>query len=272
MGIHLLSLTLWCFWIGKNWPWFGLAWDHFWFATVDGGCIPGIIGLCVWLVGVRFSREQAFYLSYDASLTLRFIAGRFSPVMKWALAGNQCLPIIKEILGFNLQADSTRCCFVYCITAGFYWQVDFVGVVENLSSRLGKWCLAIAARNLAPRFIGYRTRPVTRCGFVVYSAVIAGICLGIVVTASCIITGRISPINSIEDGDLGSAVGGRGHLDYGAGELAHLLVKPTQNPFHSDMPGRLVVRFWADVRSCHPCIYQGLMGLLWAVTAKRKTL
>jgi len=73
----IVYLTLWCFLDGKNCVF--LAWHgSFWVRHVDGGFVPGLLGLCC-LAGWRFvlacTGRLPFY--YDASLNLPFIAAFF---------------------------------------------------------------------------------------------------------------------------------------------------------------------------------------------------
>lgn len=210
-------------------PWFWLGMDQFWFAMLMAVFVPGVLAFVFGWLAFR-SRVTGVYLSImTQALTYALLLAFFRNEM--GFGGNNGLTDFKEILGFDLQADSTRVS-LFIITA-LILAILFVVSQAILKSRLGKVVLAIRDSEARSRFIGYRTDRY-KVWLFVYSAVIAGIAGALYVPQVGIINpGEFSPINSIEM-VIWVAIGGRGTL-IGA-IIGALLVNYAKTRFTAIMP------------------------------------
>jgi urea transport system permease protein len=123
--------------------------------------------------------------------------------------GNNGLTDFKDVLGFDLQADTTRAALfalTATILAGAYLLCRFI-----VASRLGKVLISIRDQESRVRFLGYRVEYYKLFVFVV-SAVMAGIAGALYVPQVGIINpSEFAPGNSIEI-VIWVAIGGRGTL------------------------------------------------------------
>jgi len=126
--------------------------------------------------------------------------------------GNNGLTDFKDILGFNLQADTTRA-GLFALSA-LALAAGFCACRLITASRLGKACTAIRDQESRLRFVGYRVENIKLWIFT-FSAALAGIAGALYVPQVGIINPtEFSPLNSIEI-VIWVAVGGRASL-YGA--------------------------------------------------------
>ena len=140
------------------------------------------------------------------ALMLAFFRNNFG------FGGNNGLTDFKDILGFDLQSDTTRNFLFVCSALAVivsYFICRFI-----VQSRLGSLITAIRDSEGRARALGYRDENVKLFVFVV-SAMLAGVAGALYVPQVGIINpGEFSPINSIEL-VIWVAIGGRGTL-YGA--------------------------------------------------------
>jgi urea transport system permease protein len=126
--------------------------------------------------------------------------------------GNNGLTDFKDLLGFDLQADSTRIA-LFMISA-LALGIGYLACRAVVKSKLGRVAVAIRDAEDRTRFIGYRVEYVKLAIFT-FSAALAGVAGALYVPQVGIINpGEFSPLNSIEV-VIWVAVGGRGTL-YGA--------------------------------------------------------
>ena len=126
--------------------------------------------------------------------------------------GNNGLTDFKDILGFSLQADSTR--LALFVISGVVLAIGYLSCRALVKSRLGKVAVAIRDSEDRTRFIGYKVEHVKLAIFT-FSAVLAGIAGALYVPQVGIINpGEFQPLNSIEV-VVWVAMGGRATL-YGA--------------------------------------------------------
>ena len=145
--------------------------------------------------------------------------------------GNNGLTDFKDVLGFDLQADTTRA-GLFVLTAlsvaAAYLACRFI-----IASRLGKVLIAIRDAESRVRFLGYRVEHYKLFVFVV-SAVMAGIAGALYVPQVGIINpSEFAPANSIEI-VIWVAIGGRGTL-HGA-ILGAILVNYLKTYFTGAIP------------------------------------
>ncbi len=123
--------------------------------------------------------------------------------------GNNGLTDFKDILGMNVQADSTRA--ILFAASAIALALGVVVTAAITSSQLGKLMVAVRDAESRTRFLGYRPEMVKLFAFTV-SAVMAGIAGALYVPQVGIINpGEFDPGNSIEV-VVWTAVGGRGTI------------------------------------------------------------
>jgi len=194
----------------KELPWFWHGFDNFWFAMIMVALVPGILAFVFGALAFR-SRVTGAYLSIiTQALTYALMLAFFRNEL--GLGGNNGLTDFKDILGFDLQADSTR--IALFVLSAVALGLGYLSCRAIVVSRLGKVALAIRDAEDRVRFIGYRVDRVKLAIFT-FSAVLAGIAGALYVPQVGIINpGEFSPLRSIEL-VVWVAIGGRTTL-YGA--------------------------------------------------------
>lgn len=201
------------FMVFLNWPelpWYWQGFDQFPFMLLMMFLAPGILAFVFGWLAFR-SRVTGVYLSIITqamtyALMLAFFQNNFG------FGGNNGMTDFKEILGFNLQADSTRnALFVASAVALLIGYAICRFIVQ---SRLGSLTMAIRDAESRVRFMGYRDEHIKLFIFVI-SALLAGLAGALYVPQVGIINpSEFAPIRSIEL-VIWVAIGGRGTL-YGA--------------------------------------------------------
>jgi len=198
------------FMVFLNWqdlPWFWYGFDMFWFAAVMVVAVPGLLAFVFGWFAFR-SRVTGVYLSIiTQALTFALLLAFFRNDM--GFGGNNGLTDFKDILGFDIQADSTRAgLFVASCVALALGYVIASAVVR---SKLGKVLIAVRDAESRTRFIGYRVEMYKLFVFTL-SAAMAGVAGALYVPQVGIINpSEFAPANSIE-AVVWVAVGGRGTL------------------------------------------------------------
>ncbi len=235
-------------------PWFWQGMDQFWFAMLMAVVVPGLLAYVFGWLAFR-SRVTGVYLSImTQALTYALLLAFFRNEM--GFGGNNGLTDFKDILGFELQSDSTRVA-LFLVTA-LMLSLTLVTSHWIMKSRLGKVIVAIRDGEPRARFMGYRTEQY-KVWLFVYSAVIAAIAGALYVPQVGIINpGEFSPINSIEV-VIWVAVGGRGTL-IGA-VIGALLVNYAKTRFTAIMPDGWLFALGALFVLVTLYLPKGLMGL-----------
>ena len=220
------------FMVFLNWqelPWFWQGFDHFGFAVVMIFLVPAMLAYIFSYLAFR-SRVTGVYLSIiTQALTYALMLAFFRNEM--GFGGNNGLTDFKDILGFDLRADSTRIALFLASAAAL--AIGYIVSRMIVSSRLGLACVAIRDAESRSRFIGYRVENIKLWVFV-FSAVLAGIAGALYVPQVGIINpGEFSPLHSIEL-IIWVAIGGRGTL-YGA-VVGALLVNYSKTYFTAALP------------------------------------
>lgn len=220
MGMHLMreigsrgvygNPVLPDFMVFLNWeklPWFWYGFDQFWFALAMVVLVPGALAFVFGFLAFR-SRVTGVYLSIiTQAMTFALMLAFFRNEM--GFGGNNGLTDFKDVLGFDLQADSTRIgLYLLSVLALAAMFLMCRGIVL---SRLGKVLIAVRDAESRTRFIGYRVEHYKLFVFTV-SAMMAGVAGALYVPQVGIINpGEFAPANSIE-AVVWVAVGGRGTL------------------------------------------------------------
>lgn len=201
------------FMVFLNWselPWYWYGFDHFTVALIMIFFAPGILAFVFGWLAFR-SRVTGVYLSIITqamtyALMLAFFQNNFG------FGGNNGLTDFKDLLGFNLQEDSTRCGLF--IASSIALLLGYASCRYIIQSRLGSLAMAIRDSESRVRFMGYRDEHIKLFVFVV-SALLAGVAGALYVPQVGIINpSEFAPIRSIEF-VIWVAIGGRGTL-YGA--------------------------------------------------------
>ncbi|CAN0444986.1 unnamed protein product, partial [Phaeothamnion confervicola] len=154
------------------------------------------------------SRVTGVYLSIiTQAMTFALMLAFFRNDM--GLGGNNGMTDFKEILGFSVQADSTRAAL--CFASAFTLALGLIASAAIVGSRFGKALTAVRDAESRMRFLGYRVEGYKLFVFV-FSAAMAGVAGALYVPQVGLINpSEFSPANSIE-AVLWVAVGGRGTL------------------------------------------------------------
>ncbi|HEV7275288.1 MAG TPA: urea ABC transporter permease subunit UrtC [Devosiaceae bacterium] len=188
-------------------PWYWLGFDMFWVAALAIVLVPGLLAFVFGYLAFR-SRVTGVYLSIITqamtfALMLAFFRNDFG------FGGNNGLTDFKEILGFPVQAATTRGALFAASAVTLALAVLACSAIVN--SKLGKVMVAVRDAESRARFLGYRVENVKLFAFTV-SAIIAGIAGALYVPQVGIINpGEFAPENSIE-AVIWVAVGGRGTI------------------------------------------------------------
>ena len=246
------------FMVFLNWtelPWFWYGFDQFWFAAIMIMLVPGFLAFVFGWLAFR-SRVAGVYLSImTQALTYALMLAFFRNEM--GFGGNNGLTDFKELMGFDLQADSTRVALLICsaLTLGAaYLLSQFI-----LSSKYGRVIEAIRDGESRVRFVGYKTETY-KVWLFVYSAILAALAGALYVPQVGIINpGEFSPINSIEI-VVWVAIGGRGLL-YGA-ILGAILVNFAKTQFTGILPEAWLFALGALFVIVTVFLPKGVVGLL----------
>ncbi len=210
-------------------PWYWNGFDMFWFALLMVVLAPGILAFVFGWFAFR-ARVTGVYLSImTQALTFALMLAFFRNEM--GFGGNNGLTDFKDILGFDLQADSTR--IGLFLVSVLVLALAYLACRYIINSKLGRVVVAIRDAEDRARFVGYKVESFKLWLFV-FSAVLAGIAGALYVPQVGIINpGEFAPLNSIEM-VIWVAVGGRGTL-YGAAAGA-LLVNYGKTYFTAAFP------------------------------------
>lgn len=236
-------------------PWFWQGFDHFGFAMLMMLLVPGILAFVFGWLTFR-SRVTGVYLSIiTQALTYALMLAFFRNEM--GFGGNNGLTDFKDLLGFDLHADSTRVALF--LTTAVALAVAYCLSQLIMGSKFGRVIIAIRDSESRARFIGFKTERY-KVWLFVYSALLAAIAGALYVPQVGIINpGEFSPLNSIEV-VVWVAVGGRGTL-YGA-IVGALLVNYAKTRFTAVLPEAWLFALGALFIGVTVFLPQGIMGLL----------
>ncbi len=198
------------FMVFLNWrelPWFWQGFDQFWFAMLMVVAVPGLLAFGFGWFAFR-SRVTGVYLSIiTQAMTFALMLAFFRNDM--GLGGNNGLTDFKDMLGFPVQASSTR--IVLFLLSALALAGAYVLCRWIIASKLGKVLVAVRDAESRTRFLGYRVESYKLAVFTL-SAMLAGVAGALYVPQVGIINpSEFAPANSIEV-VIWVAVGGRGTL------------------------------------------------------------
>jgi urea transport system permease protein len=239
----------------KSLPWFWFGFDHFWFAVIMMAVVPALLAMVFGWLAFR-SRVTGVYLSImTQALSYALMLAFFRNDM--GFGGNNGFTDFKDILGFDLHADSTR--VVLLLVTALALAATYLACRRIVGSRAGRVIRAIRDAESRTRFLGYRVERYKLWVFV-FSAVVAGVAGALYVPQVGIINpSEFAPINSIEV-VIWVAVGGRGTL-YGAA-VGAMLVNYAKTFFTSALPEVWLYALGALFVMVTLFLPRGLIGLV----------
>jgi len=247
----------------KELPWFWHGFDHFGVMLIMVVLVPGLLAFLFGWLAFR-SRVTGVYLSIiTQALTYALMLAFFRNDM--GFGGNNGLTDFKDILGFDLQSDTTRVALLVISLIALI--VGYSVCQYIIHSKLGRVCLAIRDEESRIRFLGYRVEHYKLFIFVV-SAMLAGVAGALYVPQVGIINpGVFSPLFSIEI-VIWVAIGGRGTL-YGA-ILGAFIVNYASTYFTSALPEVWLYALGGLFVFVTLFLPKGVIGLLHTLRLKGK--
>jgi urea transport system permease protein len=217
------------FMVFLNWhalPVYWYGFNHFLYAALMILLVPGLLAFVFGWFAFR-SRVTGVYLSIiTQAMTYALLLGFFRN--DFGFGGNNGLTDFKDILGFNVQAETTRNALLVasCLAVA----IGFLICRAIVTSKFGKVLVAVRDAESRTRFLGYRVENYKLFVFTL-SACMAGVAGALYVPQVGIINpSEFSPGNSIE-AVIWVAVGGRGTLT--GAVLGALLVNYAKTYFTS---------------------------------------
>ena len=246
------------FMVFLNWKelpvyWYGF--QHFAYAALMVLLVPGALAFVFGWFAFR-SRVTGVYLSIiTQALTFALMLGFFRN--NFGFGGNNGLTDFKDILGFNVQVEGTRCTLFALSCLALI--AAFLICRAVVTSKLGKVLVAIRDAESRTRFLGYRVESYKLFVFTL-SACMAGVAGALYVPQVGIINpGEFAPGNSIE-AVIWVAVGGRGTLIGAA--LGAVLVNFAKSWFTAALPEVWLYALGALFVLVTIFLPQGIVGLL----------
>ena len=201
------------FMVFLNWeslPWYWYGFSNFGFALLMVMVVPGVLAYVFGWLAFRSRVTGVYFSIISQALTYALMQAFF--MNDFGFGGNNGLTDFKDILGFSVQADSTRSFLVFM--AAIVLCLSYLLCKFIVTSKFGRVLIAIREAESRSRFLGYRVEHYKVMIFV-FSAMLAGLAGAIYVPMmGAISPAEFSPINSIGIVIL-VALGGRGTL-YGA--------------------------------------------------------
>jgi urea transport system permease protein len=191
----------------KSLPWFWYGFNHFLIALAMMVLVPAALALVFGWFAFRSRVTGVYFSIITQALTYALMLAFFRNDM--GFGGNNGFTDFKDILGFDLHADSTR--VVLLVITAVALAASYLACRAIVESRAGRVMRAIRDAESRTRFLGYPVESFKLWLFV-FSAVVAGVAGALYVPQIGIINpSEFGPINSIE-AVIWVAVGGRGTL------------------------------------------------------------
>ncbi len=199
------------FMVFLNWKelpvyWYGF--QHFPYALLMVVLVPGALAFVFGWFAFRSRVSGVYFSIITQALTFALMLGFFRN--NFGFGGNNGLTDFKDLLGFNVQAETTRAALfsISCVAL----ILAFLLCRAVVTSKFGKVLIAIRDAEARTRFLGYRVESYKLLVFTL-SACMAGIGGALYVPQVGIINpSEFAPGNSIE-AVIWVAVGGRGTLN-----------------------------------------------------------
>jgi len=252
------------FMVFLNWkelPWYWYGFDSFWFAALMAVLVPGLLAFAFGWFAFR-SRVTGVYLSIiTQAMTFALLLAFFRNDM--GFGGNNGLTDFKDILGFDVQADTTRVGLF--AASGIALIAAYLLAQAIVTSKLGKILIGVRDAESRTRFLGYRVEHYKLFVWTL-SAMIAGVAGALYVPQVGIINpSEFAPANSIE-AVIWVAVGGRGTLVGAA--LGAVLVNGAKTIFTGILPEVWLFALGALFIAVTLFLPKGILGLANQIMTK----
>ena len=191
----------------KHLPVYWYGFQYFPYAALMVVLVPGVLAFVFGWFAFRSRVTGVYFSIITQALTYALMLGFFRN--NFGFGGNNGLTDFKDILGFNVQADTTRNALfsISCVAL----MLAFILCRAVITSKFGKVLIAIRDAEARARFLGYRVESYKLLVFTL-SACMAGVAGALYVPQVGIINpSEFAPGNSIE-AVIWVAVGGRGTL------------------------------------------------------------
>lgn len=254
------------FMVFLNWkelPWYWYGFDMFWFAALMAVLVPGLLAFAFGWFAFR-SRVTGVYLSIiTQAMTFALLLAFFRNDM--GFGGNNGLTDFKDILGFDVQSDTTRVGLF--AASGIALVAAYLLAQAIVTSKLGKILIGVRDAEARTRFLGYRVEHYKLFVWTL-SAMIAGVAGALYVPQVGIINpSEFAPANSIE-AVIWVAVGGRGTLVGAA--LGAVLVNGAKTVFTGVLPEVWLFALGALFIAVTLFLPKGILGLANQIMNKRR--
>ncbi len=254
------------FMVFLNWkelPWYWYGFDMFWFAALMAVLVPGLLAFAFGWFAFR-SRVTGVYLSIiTQAMTFALLLAFFRNDM--GFGGNNGLTDFKDILGFDVQSDTTRVGLF--AASGIALVAAYLLAQAIVTSKLGKILIGVRDAEARTRFLGYRVEHYKLFVWTL-SAMIAGVAGALYVPQVGIINpSEFAPANSIE-AVIWVAVGGRGTLVGAA--LGAVLVNGAKTIFTGVLPEVWLFALGALFIAVTLFLPKGILGLAGQIMNKRR--
>ncbi len=254
------------FMVFLNWqelPWYWYGFDMFWFAALMAILVPGALAFAFGWFAFR-SRVTGVYLSIiTQAMTFALLLAFFRNDM--GFGGNNGLTDFKDILGFDVQSDSTRVGLF--AASGIALVGAYLLAQAIVTSKLGKILIAVRDAEARTRFLGYRVEHYKLFVWTL-SAMMAGVAGALYVPQVGIINpSEFAPANSIE-AVIWVAVGGRGTLVGAA--LGAVLVNGAKTIFTGILPEVWLFALGALFIAVTLFLPKGILGLASQIMNKHR--
>ena len=250
------------FMVFLNWdelPWFWYGFDHFWFALVMVALVPAALAFVFGWLAFRARVTGVYFSIMTQALSYALLLAFFRNDM--GFGGNNGFTDFKDLLGFDLQSDSTRSALLVATAATLAASYGACRMI--VASRAGRVIRSIRDAENRTRFLGYRVESYKLWLFV-FSAALAGVAGALYVPQVGIINpSEFEPINSIEV-VIWVSMGGRGTL-YGAAAGA-ILVNYLKTYFTGALPELWLYALGAIFIGVTIFLPRGLAGLVRAAS------
>jgi urea transport system permease protein len=213
----------------KEMPWYWTGFEHFPFALLMTLLVPGLLAFTFGWLAFRSRVTGVYFSIITQAMTFALLLAFFRNDM--GFGGNNGLTDFKDILGFPVQAPSTRATLFFLSALALV--TGFVIARRIVSSKFGRVLVGVRDAESRTRFLGYRVEHYKLLVFTI-SAMMAGVAGALYVPQIGIINpSEFAPENSIEV-VIWTAFGGRGTL-WGAA-LGAFVINAAKSWFTGVMP------------------------------------
>jgi urea transport system permease protein len=191
----------------KSLPWYWYGFDHFPYALAAALMGPGLLAFVFGYLAFRSKIKGVYFSIVTQALTYAAMLLFFQNAA--GFGGNNGLTDFKRLLGYSLQAPSTRLT-LYAVS-GLALLLGYASCRFIITSKFGRVLTAVRDAELKARFCGYESTHYKLFVWT-YSAVLCALAGALYVPQVGIINpSEMQPSNSIEMA-IWVAVGGRGSL------------------------------------------------------------